>query len=422
MTDSPQPSAVSVTSPQIARSPLNAVLNGTNNGPSSSSTGNNSPAQLAAMLATSFREVDGLKRELSMMRRRAEKAERLLAALSTPMSATSGPGSSPSSLPTPTPLHENALKQIKQLENDKDDLEMQRDEALARLRVVSESWQELERYLSVVDLRASDARAGFSRIVADGGGQLVLAPIPVPGQYPHPLPLPRPRAPSIPHRGTVTFPQLPLPPPPNPNPNVSSSSRRPRAPSLDAAGYPAPPSKRHRSGRERARDSFIDSVSVRVVLFPSLLCWSIAVLSISCPSAYSQFFLALIDLLPYFTSAHDQRPHRTISFALPPLLIFLGRSVPSSQLPLMTIQNSLIQLMTHDRFFPPSCFSVPGPFLCPFQASILFTSLHLGLCRVASVLDCEDISTEWDQFSAWSISSLSPLASSTLTSSRNSNR
>jgi hypothetical protein len=55
--------------------------------------------------------------------------------------------------------------------------EIARDEAETRTSVISESWMELERYLAAVEFRAEDAPAGFSRIVAEGRGQLILTNI-----------------------------------------------------------------------------------------------------------------------------------------------------------------------------------------------------------------------------------------------------
>ncbi|KAF7433861.1 hypothetical protein PC9H_005827 [Pleurotus ostreatus] len=136
-------------------------------------------SQLASILADACKEAEHLRRELSSTRKRAEKAERLVAALS----AVSGQGSnSPtaSSSPNVTPsaaVHnpDAARALILEYEERVAKAEQARDEAEARRRMVVDNWQQLERYLQGLEFHASDARAGFARIVADGGGPLVLA-------------------------------------------------------------------------------------------------------------------------------------------------------------------------------------------------------------------------------------------------------
>lgn len=102
----------------------------------------------------------------------------------------------------------------------------------------------MNRYLQLVEARSADARAGFSRIVAEGGGQLVLSDPPIPGQ-PHPhnhhnqgltiMPPPN----NTRHRGhsysrsAVHQPSQPwptLPPPPH-----GPSRVRPRSGSMDGS-------------------------------------------------------------------------------------------------------------------------------------------------------------------------------------------
>ncbi|KAG2134077.1 hypothetical protein DEU56DRAFT_950207 [Suillus clintonianus] len=61
----------------------------------------------------------------------------------------------------------------------------QRDEAEARRRVVLESYDELNKYLATIESSATDARAGFQRILRDAGGHLVLTPIPNQIQHDH---------------------------------------------------------------------------------------------------------------------------------------------------------------------------------------------------------------------------------------------
>jgi hypothetical protein len=268
MSASPQPPGPALSPLATARSP-----------PSASPSHSN--AQLAEMLSSSFREVEALRRELASTRRRADKAESILNAMQQSVSSESQP--------------EAAVRAIIDCEHRVQLAEQARDEAEVRRRVLMEAWSELDRYLGVIEIRAADARAGYSRIVAEGGGQLVVANIPLPGQQPgsssshsssHPslsvMP-PPPNHPSRHHtsshsrshslRSAVPPPQPqtshtwpPIPPPPNPN----QSRVRPRAGSLDDAGYSIgaagqPPAKRSRGDRDGDRDRralFNEPVSV----------------------------------------------------------------------------------------------------------------------------------------------------------------
>ncbi|KAF8128161.1 hypothetical protein EV363DRAFT_1170810 [Boletus edulis] len=208
-----------------------------------------SNAQLAQLLTTSYRESDILRKDLVATRRRLEKAERLLAAASPP-NASNG-------------THAIILE-CERAER----AERARDEADARRRVLSDAWEELSRYLTVLELRAADARAGFTRLVAEGGGQLVLAPVPLPGYFPTTVHTPAASSPAImlvppppanhrSHRHSSSLNSShgipPLPPPPQP----SSSRVRPRSGSIDDPSYQLasgqPPAKRSRNERDYDR-------------------------------------------------------------------------------------------------------------------------------------------------------------------------
>lgn len=252
-------------------SPLTSALSPTNTAVTPGGGTGHSNAQLAEMLTTSFREVEVLRRELIVTRRRAEKAENILNAIQ-----TGSDGSNP-----PQQIPEAVVRSIAESEHRAFLAEQARDEAEARRRLLMEHWTELDRYFSVIENRAADARAGYSRIVAEGGGQLVLATIPLPGpqsgsqtprsiQNPGVVVMPPPHHPSRHHSSSHTrshsqrsalahssqaWPSLP----PLPIPNASGQSRvRPRAGSLDDAGYHVsagqPPAKRSRGDRDRERD------------------------------------------------------------------------------------------------------------------------------------------------------------------------
>ncbi|KZT67049.1 hypothetical protein DAEQUDRAFT_428917 [Daedalea quercina L-15889] len=248
------------------------------NGPGPSPVAGQSPAQLAALLSDALRDADALRYELSKSRRRAEKAERLLSSLthSTCSPSQQRPPAESSAPSTPPnghhqPLPESAVKAILDAEARVERAEVARDDAEARLRVIQEAWTELNHYLNTTEVRAADARMSFSRIVADGGGQLVLVPVHAagsssalpPSQPPHHT---LPPLKSLSSRTSSSYrPPFPsLPPPPLPNAN---SRVRPRSGSLD--GYPnsltgpggPPPPKRMRSERDPADRSRQYSVS-----------------------------------------------------------------------------------------------------------------------------------------------------------------
>jgi hypothetical protein len=135
--------------------------------PSSPPTSN---TQLAALLSEAFREIDALKRDLAIAKKRAERAERLVQTLN------SDPSSSP---PNQDQQHAQTLKRL--IEDYEDRLaqaEMAREDAEARRRVAQESWEQTERYISLVESRAKDARIAFARVSEGSLVPLVLPPLP----------------------------------------------------------------------------------------------------------------------------------------------------------------------------------------------------------------------------------------------------
>ncbi|KAF8555007.1 hypothetical protein OG21DRAFT_962239 [Imleria badia] len=222
-----------------------------------------SNAQLAHLLSTSYRESDLLRKDLAATRKRLEKAERLLSSYS---SAASPPNNNNGN--GPHSVSESAQRVITECEARADRAEHARDEADARRRVLSDAWEELNRYLAVVELRSADARAGFARLVAEGGGQLVLAPVPLPGYFQNTVHTPSASSPAImlvpppanhrSHRHSSSLNSAhgmtPLPPPPPPHP---TSRVRPRSGSIDESSYQLapgqPPAKRSRNDRDYDR-------------------------------------------------------------------------------------------------------------------------------------------------------------------------
>ncbi|KII83324.1 hypothetical protein PLICRDRAFT_180581 [Plicaturopsis crispa FD-325 SS-3] len=170
-------------------------------------------SELAALLSQTYAELEAVKADLAATIQRAEKAERFADQL---VAANDNDG---------------AARAVVDAEARVLAAERARDEADVRRRIVTEAWGELERYLQVVDIRSADARAGFARIVQDGGGHLVLSPIPLPGAQP-----------TSSHRSHRMPPMhaLPLPPPPNANPRHDDMQPPAKKSRHDSSSYHAP--------------------------------------------------------------------------------------------------------------------------------------------------------------------------------------
>lgn len=244
--------------------------------PSSPPTSN---TQLAALLSDTFREIDSVRRDLAIAKKRAEKAERLIQTL------TSDSAGSPSTHPNGNPQdqqqkHAQTLKRLFEEYEDKlAQAEMAREESEARRRVTQESWEQVERYFALVDSRSKDARIAFTRFLEGSVASLALPPLP-----PHigtgggslsiypPSSMAPPNVPSRQHsrhqQSSRAFPALPPHPIPNPSPNLSpnTGTRRPRTPSMDGlynATQPPPKRSRANTDEQRAREprsSYSESV------------------------------------------------------------------------------------------------------------------------------------------------------------------
>jgi hypothetical protein len=242
------------------------------------------PSSLAALLAESYQELESLRHEISSLRKRVEKAERLSSSLQALVSEsnpnqnatnTSDPASTSTSTTNP-PFPESATRILMDFEDRAVRAELARDEAEARKRVLMDTWSQLDSYLIAVSEAAADARSGYGRIVSEGGGQLVLAQIPtlpgstsgkhqsrVSGRTPVISTMTLPSNPySYPHSHPSPRPHTQLQPNQNQNQHaVVIGNRRPRTPSMD--GYQQqPPTKRPR-GEDRDRSGYVGE-SVRV--------------------------------------------------------------------------------------------------------------------------------------------------------------
>ena len=247
--------------------------------PSSPPTSN---AQLAALLSDAFRDVDSLRKDLAFATKRAEKAERLVQTL------TSDASGSPSTHPNGNPQdqqqkHAQTVKRL--IEEHEDRLaqaEMAREEAEARRRVAQEGWEQVERYLVLLESRTRDARTAYSRISEGSVAPLVLPSLPphigIGGSslstYPPSSSMAPPNIPSRQHsrhqQSSRAFPALP----PHPNPNLSpnAGTRRPRTPSMDGLyNVVQPPPKRSRANTDEqrpreTRSSYSESVCPHLLI------------------------------------------------------------------------------------------------------------------------------------------------------------
>ncbi|KIL63313.1 hypothetical protein M378DRAFT_12212 [Amanita muscaria Koide BX008] len=223
MTDSPHIDSPSLQQVRETRtSPSNSLP---------SPVAQSSNAQLASLLAAALNDVETLRRELVATKKRAEDAERRCHAFS--------------SVSDPKSTQADTARIIQDFDQRALEAEAARDDSDSRRRALIDTWHQLDRYLQMVEVRAADARAGFQKIVTDGGGgQLVLNSIPtfystVGSMAPppnHSRALYSSSGRSHGHRSSQSqsgFPPLPLPPHPTPNGN----GRRPRDESLDRSGY-----------------------------------------------------------------------------------------------------------------------------------------------------------------------------------------
>ena len=183
-------------------------------------------AHLAQLLSDCYLDIESLRREVAATKKRADKAERLLANYTQANSANGGPMNT-------LQISEAAIRdyetRIERAEN-------AREEADARRRVVTDAWAQVERHLEATDISAAEIRTSFSRILFDGSGQLSLGtlsqslpsfshqhplqPAQMPPPPPHALRHQIPPARSSSLRGSSTmshpgtpFSNIPLPPP-----------------------------------------------------------------------------------------------------------------------------------------------------------------------------------------------------------------
>ena len=128
---------------------------------------------LASLLAESYKEIDSLRHELSVIRSHAEKAEQLSSSLQSLYSATSPdvsksdtPSDGPSTSAPPTTLSRSAVVILMDFENRAVRAEVARDEAEAKIRMYKENWIKLDSQLSDLLDAFSAASAKHGRILS----------------------------------------------------------------------------------------------------------------------------------------------------------------------------------------------------------------------------------------------------------------
>ena len=210
-------------------------------------------AQLAVFLSDAYRDIESLRRDLAISRKRAERAERQLIALGS--DSTGSPSAHHNG--NPQDQQQKTLKLIEEYEDRISQAEMARDEAEARRRVVQESWEQLEAYLTLVESRAKDARMAFTRISDGSVASLPLLPAPpISGSLSIHSSSQLMARPNIPTRQQSRSQRhfLALPSHPIQNLSPSTGARRPRTLGLDGMYNAAqPPSKRSRANTDDQR-------------------------------------------------------------------------------------------------------------------------------------------------------------------------
>lgn len=106
-----------------------------------------SPAQLATLLATAYAENENLRRDSQITQRRAEKAERMLESFSG------------------DPNRDGPARAVQQAEARAEKAELQRDEAEAQLRRVLDEWHRLDEYLNDAEVKLMAARKGIGAVL-----------------------------------------------------------------------------------------------------------------------------------------------------------------------------------------------------------------------------------------------------------------
>lgn len=126
-----------------------------------------SNSQLANILSNVYQDVDNLRRELSLAKKRADKAERLLQSFQTIQQSSADVSSSSGQSP-------DVARLIMDYEDRLSRAERAREDAEARKRAIQEHWPSVERYLTLIERKAHDTRSSFSRVVSEDTSPISL--------------------------------------------------------------------------------------------------------------------------------------------------------------------------------------------------------------------------------------------------------
>ncbi|THH14671.1 hypothetical protein EUX98_g9580 [Antrodiella citrinella] len=210
-----------------------------------------SPAQLANLLSQSYAQAEQLRRELDSTRRRADKAERALAAFQQANAASKSQG------PAGTNFTENQIRLVLlDYEARAEAAEVRGDELDARLLRIQAEWSMYEDTINNLLAQAADSRNWLGRVMELKGGETHIIGGVGPAQAELNGMRQRMGVPSRPAHNTVYNNNAHNGPPANPR-------VRPRAGSMDGAAYPQhlsgpggpPPAKKVRTDHESSRRS-----------------------------------------------------------------------------------------------------------------------------------------------------------------------
>lgn len=183
-------------SPPSPLPPIASPQNGKTNSPSTETAAatatasplsptSSSASALAALLSSTLAQVDSLKEKLKKEKRRADHFEGLATdykdllgevAESEPEKKQGDGGeekpdiSMESTAPSVANQLANAAAKIRQLRESVAAAEEIRDEEMARRIAITDLWAQLNQYIDRLESAGRDARAGFDRVVKQGGG------------------------------------------------------------------------------------------------------------------------------------------------------------------------------------------------------------------------------------------------------------
>ena len=150
------------------------ISNNSNNN-NNNAHSNTSPSQLAHILSTVLADNETLSKDLAIARARYERAEQTIALLKPPHSSATATGDAPS----PTSAYPDpAVRTIMDLQSHLEAEKAAREAAETRVRTISESWLDLDRYFRASEVHLSDARSHFSQLLRDPSAKPSFNPLP----------------------------------------------------------------------------------------------------------------------------------------------------------------------------------------------------------------------------------------------------